>query len=1430
MANISWKNGVNGNFGTAANWNPGTVPTTANIAQINLNGTYTVLLNLNRTLSGLTLGGSSGTQTLNNNGFTLTLNGASTVGANGVLNLTSGTINGTGALTVSGKLNWSGGTLSGTGKKTISGALNLSNDLTLSTTTLETTGTTVWTGNGTLNTSSAAIWNNTSTGTIDLQSDADFSYNNSGTKTTFNNAGTFTKSNGTTTDESYISGFFNNTGTVQVKAGTLNLSGGGTNTGSFSIDAGATLRITAGYNFNTGNSITGAGNFNIESGSGTTTVNAASTWSAPVNLISGGLTGAGALTISNKLNWNSGVLSGTGKKTVSGTLNLISNQYSQHVIIGTTLETTGATVWTGNGTFYAQNAAIWNNTSTGTIDLQNDADFSFVYDNPISTFNNAGTFTKSNGTTTDDSFIDAIFNNTGTVQVKAGTLRLIGGGTRGTNTGNFSIDAGATLRITADYYNFDAGNSVTGAGNFNIESGIATTVNAASTWSAPVNLISGTLTGAGALTISNQLNWSGGTLSGTGKKTITGTLNLGGDSANLDGTTLETTGTTVWTGNALHTSNAAIWNNTSTGTIDLQSDADLYGNQSTFNNAGTFIKSNGTTTDQSYINGFFNNTGIVQVKAGTLSLAGGGTNTGNFSIDAAGTLSIIYDADYNFNTGNSITGAGNFNIVGGTTTVAAASTWSAPVNLSHGTLTGAGALTISNKLNWSSGVLSGTGKKTVTGTLNLNSEYPYIHLDGTTLETSGATVWTGNTFNANNGAIWNNTSTGTIDLQNDSDFSQWTGNQTTFNNAGTFTKSNGTTTDESYINGFFNNTGTVQVKAGTLRLAGGGTNTGSFSIDAGATLSISANYNFNTGTNITGVGNFVVSGYATTVKIIPAFNYSGAVSVNNSDGSLDIGAASTWSAPVNLISGTLTGAGALTISNQLNWSGGGLSGTGKKTVSGTLNLSGNYLNLDGTTLETTGTTVWTGNGTLYTNNGAIWNNTSTGTIDLQGDADLGSYYYTGNQFTFNNAGTFTKSNGTTTDESYINGFFNNTGTVQVQAGKLRFIGGYTQTAGTTNLSGGSLTFENSPLNLQGGNLAGIGTITGNVNNTGGQINPGNTIGTLTVAGDYSQTGTGTVNLELGSATSFDKLNITGAADVGGILKLNLTNGYTPTIGTKFTVLTYSSATAKSFNTIQGIDISSNLAFAPTSTGNNLILEVVDQVKDLGTINFTNPQSVTDFVGDTDLFDFYRFNITTASNVQVKLTNLTANADVWLVDGLGRTIAQGVKTGTANEVFNWAVDTGTYYVKVFRPAAGNNTNYDLQVATSTAYWPVQFGTFGQEQNSGVSNDSVGSVFAAGFTTGAFAGNTNAGNYDGYITKYNTDGSPAWIKQFGTSGTDYAMGTGNDNAGNVYAAGYTNGAFTGATNLGSNDGFITKYTAAGTLAWVKQCGTAADDTSV
>jgi len=152
MANKSWKTTVDGFWSVSTNWNP-SLPTSVDIALINLAGVYTVTLDIDQVLGGLTLGGTaSGTQTLAISSNTLTLNGASTVGNNGVLALSGGTITGTGALTVSGtgKLNWSNGILSGTGKKTISGTLNLSDYQSLDGTTLESSGATIWTGTGSL--------------------------------------------------------------------------------------------------------------------------------------------------------------------------------------------------------------------------------------------------------------------------------------------------------------------------------------------------------------------------------------------------------------------------------------------------------------------------------------------------------------------------------------------------------------------------------------------------------------------------------------------------------------------------------------------------------------------------------------------------------------------------------------------------------------------------------------------------------------------------------------------------------------------------------------------------------------------------------------------------------------------------------------------------------------------------------------------------------------------------------------------------------------------------------------------------------------------------------------------------------------------------------------------------------------------------------
>jgi hypothetical protein len=76
---IHWTNTSGGNWSVAANWNPNQVPSTNDTALITNAGSYTVTLNVDPTVAGLLLGGSSGPQTLAVAGRTLTLNGTSLV-------------------------------------------------------------------------------------------------------------------------------------------------------------------------------------------------------------------------------------------------------------------------------------------------------------------------------------------------------------------------------------------------------------------------------------------------------------------------------------------------------------------------------------------------------------------------------------------------------------------------------------------------------------------------------------------------------------------------------------------------------------------------------------------------------------------------------------------------------------------------------------------------------------------------------------------------------------------------------------------------------------------------------------------------------------------------------------------------------------------------------------------------------------------------------------------------------------------------------------------------------------------------------------------------------------------------------------------------------------------------------------------------------
>ncbi len=420
--------------------------------------------------------------------------------------------------------------------------------------------------------------------------------------------------------------------------------------------------------------------------------------------------------------------------------------------------------------------------------------------------------------------------------------------------------------------------------------------------------------------------------------------------------------------------------------------------------------------------------------------------------------------------------------------------------------------------------------------------------------------------------------TGVIDVQWDAPIS---GNGR-INNAGLFKKSGGTGTSTVGFGVVFNNTGTVEVDSGTLNLGWGGTlGSGSLlAVNGSSVLMLGGGFNVTSSIPIVGTG---------TTQLNGSLNVGGGnnVTVSASGGatmqitggtSTDTGSsltlAFTGPSAVQLSAGGISGSGTTQNVGNFQWSGGSINGNFTNN-SNTFSITGPNSKVisDGSTLTNAGTITHTGNGTVLVRgvyvvydpknpvpNVGRLNNQAGATYDLQGDGNFNNDDYPGWPFNLhseiNNAGLFKKSGGTGTS-TISNIVFNNTGTVEVDSGTLAFQSGYTQTAGTTRLEGGNIAGN---LNMQGGSLTGFGTVAGSILNVSGLVSPGNSPGTITVAGSYEQDSGGSLLIQLAGLDSgrYDVFNISGTATLGGTLDIALLDGFAPSIGDSFRFMTYGS--------------------------------------------------------------------------------------------------------------------------------------------------------------------------------------------------------------------------------------------------------------------------------
>ena len=142
---------------------------------------------------------------------------------------------------------------------------------------------------------------------------------------------------------------------------------------------------------------------------------------------------------------------------------------------------------------------------------------------------------------------------------------------------------------------------------------------------------------------------------------------------------------------------------------------------------------------------------------------------------------------------------------------------------------------------------------------------------------------------------------------------------------------------------------------------------------------------------------------------------------------------------------------------------------------------------------------------------------------------------------------------------------------KVGTGSLTLPGANTYT-GNTNVNGGALFVDGSLASANvnvnpGGLLGGNGSFAGSVNNLGGIISTGHSVGTLNIGGNFTQSSAGTLDIEVESASSFDRLIVSGSASLNGTLRVIRLNNYQPQVGDRLVFLTAGGGVSGTFGTV-----------------------------------------------------------------------------------------------------------------------------------------------------------------------------------------------------------------------------------------------------------------------
>jgi hypothetical protein len=360
-----------------------------------------------------------------------------------------------------------------------------------------------------------------------------------------------------------------------------------------------------------------------------------------------------------------------------------------------------------------------------------------------------------------------------------------------------------------------------------------------------------------------------------------------------------------------------------------------------------------------------------------------------------------------------------------------------------------------------------------------------------------------------------------------------------------------------------------------------------------------------------------------TFNTVSGNYFSNATFVVESGAELDLSIANEiFTNNTTEIEGTLTGSGGGTVlmnsgtvysydqatlnfpAAMFQWQGGNLGGADSfLTNMGTINISG-PVGMTGQQIANNGTMIQSGTGSIGDATGYL-NNNASGVYQIQNDNGVAINI-------FNNFGLFEKTGGSAT--SVISGTFNNSGVIEPGTGSFLFTGGdFNQNAGTLQITPSISFGPNRPTYQNGGTITGVGMLGGTaINNAvyveGGTLAPGNPFGALNVpgGGGIALESGATFSVVLGGSNLFSQLAVSNVASLNGTLNVTLTNGYVPTKGAQFQIISCSGLGGSGFSSLnvpQGLSVSYSNNGVFLSVAVPVAAQLVSPQINAGTVSF-----------------------------------------------------------------------------------------------------------------------------------------------------------------------------------------------------------------------------------